>query len=234
MSETASVTELVIPEEITQRWQKIVDMIAELTDVPSAMIMRLMGPDIEVFISSKGEGNPFEAGDRELFEDSGLYCEAAIKNSEMLVVSNALKDEDWCDNLGREQGMISYMGIPLLLPNGQAFGTICVMDRKENEYSDTFKDLITNFREIIEGQLELIYANLVLGEEKRSLSEFIQELKVLRGIVPICSHCKKIRDSGGSWNEVDVYVGKHTDAEFSHGICPDCLRKYYPDFADDL
>jgi len=56
------------------------------------------------------------------------------------------------------------------------------------------------------------------------------EIKTLRGILPICCHCKKIRDDQGYWQQVESYVGEHSQAEFSHGICPDCVEKYYSQF----
>jgi hypothetical protein len=55
------------------------------------------------------------------------------------------------------------------------------------------------------------------------------EIKTLRGIVPICAHCKKVRDDKGYWTQVESYVAKHTEAAFSHGLCPDCAKGLYPD-----
>lgn len=63
----------------------------------------------------------------------------------------------------------------------------------------------------------------------RELREALAELKTLRGILPICSHCKRIRDEAGAWSAVEAYVTKHSDASFSHGICPECFAKHYPD-----
>ncbi len=54
------------------------------------------------------------------------------------------------------------------------------------------------------------------------------EINTLRGLLPICSGCKKIRDGENYWHHVETYVMKHSDAHFTHGICPDCLKKYYP------
>jgi PAS domain S-box-containing protein len=62
------------------------------------------------------------------------------------------------------------------------------------------------------------------------LQNAIEQIKTLKGIVPICASCKKIRDDKGYWEQVDAYVTKHTDAKFSHSICPDCTQKLYPDF----
>ena len=61
------------------------------------------------------------------------------------------------------------------------------------------------------------------------LEKALREVKTLRGILPICSFCKKIRDDKGYWDQVEVYIHQHTEVDFSHGICPDCMRRHYPD-----
>lgn len=63
------------------------------------------------------------------------------------------------------------------------------------------------------------------------LKKALEEIKTLKGIVPICAHCKKIRDDKGFWNHLEIYIQEHSEAEFSHGICPDCKKKLYSDFA---
>ena len=62
----------------------------------------------------------------------------------------------------------------------------------------------------------------------QKLQKAIDEVKTLEGLIPICSHCKKIRDDSGFWGNVEQYIAKHSNVDFSHGICPDCLEKYYP------
>jgi len=64
------------------------------------------------------------------------------------------------------------------------------------------------------------------------LQDALDEIKTLRGIVPICSFCKKVRDDKGFWSQVEAYVSQHTEAKFSHGICPECKIKYYPELYD--
>jgi hypothetical protein len=61
----------------------------------------------------------------------------------------------------------------------------------------------------------------------------LEHIKTLRGIVPICANCKKIRDDQGYWKQVEEYVRDHSEAEFSHGICPACMEKLYPGFSSD-
>jgi hypothetical protein len=82
------------------------------------------------------------------------------------------------------------------------------------------------------------YAGVVIDitERKRTeeaLREAFDQIKTLRGIVPICASCKKIRDDQGYWNQVEVYVHNHTEAEFSHSICPECAKKLYPELELD-
>jgi hypothetical protein len=50
--------------------------------------------------------------------------------------------------------------------------------------------------------------------------------------LPICASCKKIRDDGGYWQQLEVYISNHSDADFTHGICPDCMKKLYPEYVD--
>lgn len=67
----------------------------------------------------------------------------------------------------------------------------------------------------------------------KELHQAMREIKTLSGFIPICSSCKKIRDDKGYWNQIESYLKAHSDAEFSHGICPDCARKIYPDLVDE-
>jgi len=73
-----------------------------------------------------------------------------------------------------------------------------------------------------------------LAEEEREkliheLQDALAQIKKLSGLLPICASCKKIRDDKGYWNQIESYIRDHSEAEFSHGICPDCMKKLYPD-----
>lgn len=61
------------------------------------------------------------------------------------------------------------------------------------------------------------------------LQTALSEVKTLRGFIPICAKCKKIRDDKGFWNQIESYISEHSKAEFSHNICPDCVKKLYPE-----
>ena len=64
------------------------------------------------------------------------------------------------------------------------------------------------------------------------LKKALAEIKVLRGIIPICANCKKIRDDKGYWHQVETYISKNTDALFSHALCSECITKLYPDIGE--
>jgi len=101
-----------------------------------------------------------------------------------------------------------------------------------------------NSRELlsrVKTQLELKSSRdrlkLLLSEKEKLISELNESLanvKTLKALLPMCSYCKKIRDDKGYWNQVDEYITNHSDTKFSHGLCPDCLRKQYPDMADEV
>lgn len=80
---------------------------------------------------------------------------------------------------------------------------------------------------------EIRSANAVLLGRNRDLQQALVQIKELKGSIPICSACKKIRDDGGHWHPVESYIETHTRAEFTHGICPDCTNRLYPEYAAD-
>ena len=68
-----------------------------------------------------------------------------------------------------------------------------------------------------------------LRETNQNLKSALEEVKTLSGLLPICSSCKKIRDDNGYWNQLETYIRDHSEADFSHGLCPDCAEKLYPE-----
>jgi YesN/AraC family two-component response regulator len=68
----------------------------------------------------------------------------------------------------------------------------------------------------------------------RELQGALARVKLLSGLLPICSSCKKIRTDEGYWEQIEVYIKEHSEAEFTHGICPDCTRRLYPEYAKKL
>ena len=77
-----------------------------------------------------------------------------------------------------------------------------------------------------------------IEEEQRALAVSLQNaldnVKILKGMLPICANCKKIRDDDGYWKQIEIYITENSDTQFSHGICPDCVRKLYPEYSEAI
>jgi DNA-binding response OmpR family regulator len=71
-----------------------------------------------------------------------------------------------------------------------------------------------------------------LAAKVKELQYALNDIKILRGIIPICANCKKIRDDKGYWNQVEVYIREHSEAEFTHSLCPECVHELYPDYEE--
>ena len=94
--------------------------------------------------------------------------------------------------------------------------------QKNSELKKAHNDLIGIYR-----QLE--HKNIELEKLNHDLQHALTEVKTLSGLLPICAHCKKIRDDKGYWNQIETYMAKRIDVEFTHGICPSCAKKFFPE-----
>lgn len=160
-----------VPEKVIENWQITVDLLSKIANTPAALIMRVHSDEIEVFVSSHSSGNVYHHGEKAPL-DSGLYCETVMDTQHELLVQNALKDPLWDKNPNIALGMISYCGLPLNWPGGKIFGTICILDNKENAYSPLIRDLMERFRDNVQFSLEAIYNSYV---EKEKAKEDLRE-----------------------------------------------------------
>jgi hypothetical protein len=229
-----------VPGHVLAQWQGIVDLMAIIGRVPVGLIMKVHPSEIEVLISAKVRDNPYHPGEKASL-NTGLYCETVMSTRERLLVPNALKGPNWDHNPDIPLGMICYLGYPLLWPDDDIFGTICILDNKENSYSVQIDEYVKLFRGNIENYLALLFEvneRKRIEEEKErlilELGNALAQVKKLSGFLPICASCKKIRDDKGYWRQVEEYLSEHSEALFSHGICPDCMRSLYPEYADDI
>lgn len=149
-----------IPDQVSEIWQKTVDLLARVVDVPSAIITRVFPPYIEVFRASSNEQNPYHAGQK--VKMAGHYCQQVISSEETLLLPNAHKSEQFKNAPEIKYDMISYLGYPVYWPTGEVFGTICVLDSKENYYSQTYQELLQQFRLLVELNLQSLYENFEL------------------------------------------------------------------------
>lgn len=145
-----------IPIDILNKWQKIVDLAAKIIGVPSGLVTRLSEDKLEVFLTSNTESNIFDTS-MKLDLGLGWYCETVAGKRDVMILTDSRKSEDWKENNPSEPfNLISYLGMPIMWPDGEVFGTFCMLDSKEHQYSDLFIELISSLREIIQNDLNSV------------------------------------------------------------------------------
>lgn len=162
----------------------------------------------------------------------------------------------WQDDPNRIVPKLSY--VQLFKPWGWIIGTGIYTDDVQEEIRNILRNLVYSFILILAIVAFLTYViirkgiremNLrwaaedevarhrdsleeLVGQRTAELRQALSEVKILSGFLPICASCKKIRDDNGYWNQIEAYISEHSDAEFSHGICPECAGKLYPELND--
>ena len=151
------------------------------------------------------------------------FCAHAILQTEPLIVQDALKDKRFADSslVTEEPHICFYAGFPLITAEGLALGTLCAVDRKPGQLNQERK-------EAMQALARQVMALLECRRVSAALAEALERVKTLRGLLPICAWCKRIRDDRGYWEQVETFVRENTGAEFTHGICPECLERERP------
>lgn len=174
LSPNSEPQEFAIPSDVLQNWQRIVDLMANIMHVPSAVVTQLEPPGAthyRIISSCSSAANPFFI-DQVFSMEIGTFCETVIKSREPLLVSDARKDDQWKLAPEIQVGMVSYLGFPVLWPDGHMFGTICVLDDKANRYSDLYQELLLHCRDVLQADLQtLARLGNELEDQKTHLSE---------------------------------------------------------------
>jgi two-component system sensor histidine kinase/response regulator len=161
-----------ITDEIIRRWQRVVDLLGRLASVSAALIMRYTDEYLEVFVAGNTEGNPFTPN-KKMALNTGHYCQEVLDTGKPMLVKNALEDPKWMNSPEVELGMTYYFGYPLKWPDGEFFGTICVLDSTDAGKSPDLPGLFAEFSSIIESDLAGLYEKI----EREKLTGEIEEQK---------------------------------------------------------
>jgi hypothetical protein len=116
-----------------------------------------------------------------------------------------------------------------IAPLGECFLLLGEPPREENQSLQ--EELIQLNNQLSVLSRENIRKGRKLAQRALELEQTLSRVKLLEGIIPICMYCKQIRDDQDSWNQLEKYISEHSEAEFSHGICPACLDKHYGEYA---
>jgi GAF domain-containing protein len=201
----------VLDTETEQAYDDICALAAQICNVPVSMIS-LVDESRQWFKSKLGVNR------RETPRDLA-FCAHAILQPEPLIVRDALKDGRFAESalVKRSPHIRFYAGFPLATPEGLALGTLCAIDRKP-------RNLAPKQEEAMKALARQVMALLDLRRVSQHLAQALEKIKTLHGLLPICAWCKRIRDDKGYWKQVESYLHTHTDADFTHGICPECFQ----------
>jgi hypothetical protein len=197
-----------------QSYDDITALAAHICEVPTAMIS-LVDEDRQWFKSRLGveqQQTPREVA----------FCAHAILQNKPFIIKDAMKDRRFAGNslVTGKSHIRFYAGIPLVNPEGLALGTLCVVDHQPRRLSAAQQ-------KALQALSRQVMALLESRRVSARLAKALEQVKALQELLPICAWCKRIRDDKGYWDQVEAYFHKHTGADFTHGICPQCVKKLH-------
>ena len=208
-----------IIDSVTERtYDDIVRLTANIFDAPIAAILQMDNgrQHLKSCIGVRGG---------ELFSlHTQAFCQETMQDLDVMFVEDLAVDERFWQNPMVTSGpqIRFYAGAPLAKPDGSTIGALCLMDTKPRRVSGREKDMIRSLARMVMTTMELRRVTDALANE-------VVKVKNLSGLLPICSGCKNIRNDSGYWQRVECYVQENSAAEFTHGMCPECAQKFFPD-----
>jgi len=207
----------ILDTETEQSYDDITALASHICNVPIAMIS-LVDEARQWFKSRVGLEQQQTSRDV-------AFCAHAILQNEPLIIRDATKDRRFADSalVTGEPHIRFYAGIPLINPEGLALGTLCVVDHQPRRLSAAQQ-------KALQALARQVMVLLELRRVSTHLADALDQVKTLQGLLPICAWCKRIRDDEGYWDQVEAYFHKYTGADFTHGICPQCLEKAHAEW----
>ncbi|MCK5311673.1 MAG: GAF domain-containing protein [Desulfobacteraceae bacterium] len=175
-----------------------------------------------------------------IYSLDGTPCEKVLSGDRVCLYPEEVAIRFPKDFLLAEMGVESYIGAPVLNRDGDLTSLLVLLHDKKVGKQDFYKEMVEFLAMRIGAELDKFYIEdhlkiqvaeqtSALKESNQKLQQALNEVKQLSGLLPICSHCKKIRDDSGYWNSIEQYITEHSEAQFSHGICSDCMKEHYSD-----
>jgi GAF domain-containing protein len=165
-----------IPNSVLEQWDALLDVVAAICRVPVTQIMRAHETEIEL-VAKAGTGLASAPRGTRMCRAAGVYCARVMSERQELLIPDAREDPEWRDGPAVRQNMISYLGFPLSWPDGDLFGTICVLDTKANAYPQDIRRLLERFRDAVETSLALVYEAHVRQQTQKDLNRRLEELQ---------------------------------------------------------
>lgn len=156
-----------IPEQMQHDWQNMLDILSNVINVPAALIMRIYDNDITVFSSSASNENPcLKDATEQVYQE--LYCDTVIKERQELTVFNSSSTHEG-EGIDLKKSTAIYYGLSLYWPDNTPFGTLCILDKKENHVAPIYQKLMKTYQHSIEAQLNTLYQHADLLNRHQEL-----------------------------------------------------------------
>ncbi len=192
---------------------RLTRLASRVLDAPVSLVS-LVDDHRQFFASQLGLGEPVAS--RRETPLSHSFCQHVVTSGENLVVADAPSDPRVSGNRAIEDLRVqAYAGVPLRTAEGHVLGSFCVIDHEPRDWTSDELEILSD---LAAGCITEIELRRAVG----ALARAQERIRTLRGLIPVCSWCRRIRDDAGYWNDLERYVETHTDARVSHGICPSC------------
>lgn len=200
--------------------QRLTRLASRFIGAPVSLVS-LVDKDRQVFAASIGLEEPWNSrGETPL---SHSFCQHVVTSGEALVVTDARRDPRVKQNLAIDDiGVEAYAGVPLETTEGHRLGSFCVIDGQPRVWTDEELEVLYDLAQAAMSEIELRATAIALDDALASV-------RTLKGLIPVCSWCSKVRDDEGFWNGLVEYMARHAGVQVSHGICPSCESRLEAD-----
>ncbi|WP_440874808.1 sensor domain-containing diguanylate cyclase [Thalassotalea sp. PLHSN55] len=209
-----------------KKWQNTVNLLAELFNAPAGFLVQYTPGGFQVTISSEQETNPYPSG-IVIEPEANIFCRRIVETRTELYVANAPLDPCWDTNPEvHNDGFKSYLGVPVFWPDGQPFGTFCVMDFKETDYKQTYFDLIHQLKDILESDLSLM--EMYKQAQKLAVTDPLTGLSNRRGFAILAKQrihlAQRLKSQLGLFYfDIDLFKGINDD--HGHAVGDEVLKE---------
>jgi transcriptional regulator with GAF, ATPase, and Fis domain len=171
--EITPVSDLDFPGSIIVKWQEALDLLASTLNIAGSMITLFHPKEIEVFLSSRTQTNPFEEN-QTFYYGSRVYCEDTAGLQKLITIDNASEDNYWKFSPFYSCGMVNYAGIPVFWPEKELFGTLCIFNNEPSSFTKIHLNYLRQIRDCFEQDLKIIKYHLYGKEEECKIQDLFK------------------------------------------------------------
>jgi hypothetical protein len=228
-----------VTESILDQWQDACDFLVATFPVDLALVLKSEEGCQTVLCVAPSEerfqrGEVFRVSEEQV---AFLHVQADDDDSSNQNESADPTESSICRDLTLQKkltGFCAEFTLPVTDPDGARFGFLCLFSSSESPIGSRSATYARQLQTQMETGLALLKEKEYLQLAYETIRKSVEEINVLRKILPICAHCKKVRNDNGYWQQVENYFHQSAQMDFTHSICPDCMHELYPDIADRI